>query len=126
MSFLAELRRRNVLRVAVAYLVFGWLTLQIVSVVAPILDLPAWVARATLLLLAIGFVAALVVSWIYELTPAGLQRTPDQSDSQSIAGATGNRLDRFVLVGLALVAAMFAADRLWPAPGPRPGTESTS
>ncbi len=126
MSFLAELRRRNVLRVAVAYLVFGWLTLQIVSVVAPILDLPAWVARATLLLLAIGFVAALVVSWIYELTPAGLRRTSDLSDSQSIASATGNRLDRFVLVGLALVAVMFAADRLWPAPGPKPGPESTS
>jgi TolB-like protein len=114
MSFLAELKRRNVLRVALAYLVFGWLTLQIVSVVAPILDLPAWVARATLLLLAIGFLAALVVSWIYELTPAGLRRTAEVSHSQSIAAATGNRLDRFVLVGLSLIVAMFVADRLWP------------
>ena len=116
MRFLAELQRRNVPRVAAAYLVFGWLTLQIVSVVAPILDLPAWVARATLLLLAIGFVAALVVSWIYELTPEGLKRTADVSESQSIATATGNRLDRLVLAGLALVAAMFAVDRFWTEP----------
>ena len=116
MSFLGELKRRNVLRVAVAYLVFGWLTLQIVSVVAPILDLPAWVARATLLLLAIGFVAALVVSWIYELTAEGLKRTADVQPSRSIAAVTGNRLDRFVLAGLALVVAMFAVDRFWTGP----------
>src|SRR5262245_41038729 len=113
-ALFTELSRRNVLRVAAAYLVFGWIVLQVVDVVAPILELPAWFARIVLLLLAIGFVAALVISWIYELTPEGLKRTDEVPASESVAMATGKRLDRMVLVGLAIAIVIVALDRWLP------------
>ena len=72
-GFYVELKRRNVLRVGAAYLVFSWLVLQVVDLLGPILALPEWLPRVTLLLLAIGFVAALVLSWVYELTPEGIR-----------------------------------------------------
>ncbi len=117
MSLMSELARRNVLRVAAAYLVFGWLVLQIVAVLAPMLALPDWIGRAVLLLLVLGFIAALVVSWIYELTPQGLQRTDAVPAERSIAPETGRRLDRFVLAGLVVAIALVAADRFWPRDG---------
>jgi len=124
MSFYAELKRRNVPRVAAAYLVFGWLMLQIVSVLAPMLELPAWVARSLLLLLAIGFCATLVLAWIYELTPDGLRRTGPIDPTRPLAVDTGQRLDRFVLVGLGLVVALLVADRLWPRAANAPAAQS--
>ena len=72
MGFFAELKRRNVIRVAVAYLVFSWLVLQVLDVVTPFLDLPRGGTRTVFVLRALGFVCALVFSWVYELTPEGL------------------------------------------------------
>src|SRR5712671_1554773 len=69
-NFFAEMKRRHVYRVAAAYAVVAWVLLQLVSNVAPILDLPPWVARAFLLLLVIGFPAALFFAWMRELAPA--------------------------------------------------------
>lgn len=74
MRILAELRRRNVFRMAGLYLVAAWLAVQVAATLLPVFEAPAWVMKAIVLLLAIGFVVALVFSWIYELTPAGLQR----------------------------------------------------
>ena len=111
----AELRRRNVLRVGAAYLVFAWLVLQVVGLVGPILGLPEWVARATLLLLAVGLVAAIVLSWVYELTPQGIERTAAVPVESSVTAETGRRLDRLTIAGLAIAIAVVAADRWWPA-----------
>jgi TolB-like protein len=110
-----ELRRRNVLRVGAAYLVFAWLVLQVVGLVGPILALPEWLPRVTLLALAIGFVVAVVLSWIYELTADGIRRSEAVAANESITQQTGQRLDRFTIAGVALVIAVIAADRLWPA-----------
>ena len=74
MSFIAELRRRNVIRMAGLYLVGAWLITQVAGTVLPMFDVPTWVLRSVVVLLAIGFVPALVVSWIFELTPEGLRR----------------------------------------------------
>ena len=77
MQLLAELKRRNVFRMAGLYLVVAWLIVQVTETVLPVFDVPNWVLRVIIILLAVGFVPALVVSWIFELTPEGLQRDED-------------------------------------------------
>ncbi len=121
-----ELKRRNVLRVGAAYVVFSWLTLQVFSVLGPILQLPDWLPRTALVVLALGFVAALALSWIYELTPGGLQRTEEVPHHESITSETGRRLDRLTIAGLALAIAVVAADRFWPRSAPLPATPQTT
>ena len=71
MSFIAELRRRNVIRMAGLYLVGAWLVTQVAGTILPMFGAPDWAARYVVILLAIGFVPALVFSWIFELTPEG-------------------------------------------------------
>jgi hypothetical protein len=75
MGFWAELRRRNVVRVAAAYLVVAWLVTQVVNVAAPALELPDWFDGAVFVLLAIGFAVSVVMSWVFELSAEGLKRT---------------------------------------------------
>ena len=74
MSFVAELRRRNVIRMAGLYLVGAWLITQVSSTVLPTFDVPGWVLRALIIVLALGFVPALIFAWVFELTPQGLRR----------------------------------------------------
>src|SRR6187399_2230973 len=74
-NFFAELKRRNVYKVAVAYLVVGWLLIQIATQVFPFFEIPNWAVRMTVLLIVIGFPIALVIAWAFELTPEGLKRT---------------------------------------------------
>jgi TolB-like protein len=87
MNLLAELKRRNVIRMAGLYLVVAWLIVQVASSIFPAFDLPSWALRAVIVLLVIGFIPALVVSWVFELTPAGLKRetevvsTPTHADA---------------------------------------------
>src|SRR6266571_3482754 len=75
--FFAELRRRNVYKVAVAYAVVGWLLVQITTQVFPIFEIPNWALRLIVLAIIIGFPIALVIAWAFELTPEGLKRTED-------------------------------------------------
>jgi TolB-like protein len=114
MNLFAELRRRNVIRMAGLYLVVAWLLLQVAETLLPIFDTPGWVLKSMVVLLALGFVPALVFSWIYELTPEGLKRDGEVDAAQSIAPQTAQRMDRLILFGLAAVIAVVAADRLWP------------
>lgn len=89
-TLLAELRRRNVLKVAAGYIVIAWLALQVLDVLAPILQLPTWLQRAVLLLLALGLLVTLALSWVYDLTPLGLRRTlaiPSMTTSTTATGA---------------------------------------
>ena len=113
-DFLAELRRRNVIRMAGLYLVGAWLVVQVAETLLPIFDTPGWVLKALVVLLAIGFVPALVFSWIYELTPDGIRREGEVSPGQSTAPKTAQRMDRLILVALALVVLVVATDRFWP------------
>jgi adenylate cyclase len=106
-NFFAELQRRNVYRVAVAYGVVGWLLVQIATQVFPFFDIPNWTTRMVIVLLLLGFPVALVVAWIYELTPEGLQRTDEVAPAKSIRRSTGRKID-FVIIGvlLAVIAVM--------------------
>ena len=76
-SFFAELKRRNVYKVAIAYAVVGWLLVQVATQVFPFLEIPNWAIRLIILLVATGFPIALVIAWAFELTPQGLKRTED-------------------------------------------------
>ncbi len=117
MSFLSELKRRNVIRMAGLYLVAAWLLVQVASTVFPAFEVPAWGLRALILVLVIGFVPALVFAWVFELTPSGLQRDALVPESQSIAPQTARRMERLILA-LALVALVFfAVDKFALAPG---------
>ena len=97
MSFFAEIKRRNVIRVAIAYLVFGWVVMQVLDVVGPVLSLPSGGPRIVLVLLALGFVAAVIFSWVYELTPDGLRRDAEVDRSQSVTHLTARKLDIAVI-----------------------------
>jgi adenylate cyclase len=74
-NFFAELKRRNVYKVAIAYAVVAWLLMQIASQIFPFFEIPNWAVRLVVLLLVIGFPVALILAWAFELTPEGIKRT---------------------------------------------------
>jgi len=110
-SFLVELKRRNVLRVALAYLVLSWLLVQVGSVLLPTFEAPTWVMRVVVLLLAAGFVVTLVFSWVFELTPEGLKRESEIDRSESITHRTARKLDIAVIVLLVAAIGVAVATR---------------
>lgn len=110
-TFIGELRRRNVFRVAVAYLVTAWLLLQVADVVLETIEAPAWAMKVVLLLLALGLPLAIVVAWAFELTPDGIKRESDVDRSRSITRQTGRRLDYAIIAILALAVALLVYDR---------------
>lgn len=114
MGFIAELKRRNVIRVAIGYLVFAWLVMQVLDVVGPVLELPQGGVRMVLVLLALGLVGVVVFSWAYELTPEGLKRESEVDRTQSVTHVTAKKLDIAVIVLLALAFGLFALDRISP------------
>jgi len=115
-KFFAELQRRNVYRVAVAYGVVSWLLIQITTQIFPVFEIPNWGARLVILALALGFPVALVLAWAYEITPEGIKHTEDVTPGKSTVRRTGRTLD-FVIIGVlvAVIAVMafphFRADK---------------
>ena len=114
MSFWAELKRRNVVRVGAVYLAAAWLVAQIGDVVAQAFAAPAWPMRVLLVLLALGLPVVLAVAWLLELTPEGLKLTREVAVEASITHATGRRLDRVLIGMIALLIVVLVADRWWP------------
>ena len=114
MSLFNELKRRNVIRVAIAYAVASWLVLQIIDVILPILEIPNWVAQLILLLLVLGFIFALVISWAYEMTPEGLRRESEVRREESVTHKTARKLDWITIVLLLVVGAVVVFDRFIP------------
>jgi TolB-like protein/Tfp pilus assembly protein PilF len=115
-NFFSELKRRNVIRMAGLYLVGAWLMVQVAGTVLPMFGAPDWLPRSIVLLLAIGFVPALIFSWVFELTPQGLKRDEDVRPEQSIGPQTGRRMDRMIIAVLAAALGYFAFDKFVLAP----------
>ncbi len=113
MRLISELRRRNVLRMAVLYAVAAWLIMQAAEVVIGLAHLPDWIGTTTLGLLAVGFPIALIFSWFYELTPEGISLEKDVDRSESITHVTGRRLDFIVISLLCAAVILFAYDKWW-------------
>jgi TolB-like protein len=113
LSFIEELKRRNVFRVAIAYGVATWLLLQITDVLVPILNLSDSAARLVFLLLVIGFIPALIFAWAFEMTPDGIKKESEIDRDESIAPNTGKKLDRIIIAGLVLVIAGMVVERFF-------------
>ncbi len=107
MSFFNELKRRNVIRVGIAYLIGAWLLLQISDVVLNNIAAPGWVFKAIMLLVGIGLPISLFMAWAFELTPDGVKRESEVDRSQSIRQKTGHKLDRGIIVVLVFALAYF-------------------
>jgi TolB-like protein/tetratricopeptide (TPR) repeat protein len=108
-NFFAELKRRNVYKVAVAYGVVAWLLMQVASQIFPFFDIPNWVVRLVVLILIIGFPVALIIAWAFEVTPEGIKRT----EAADAAGqrSRGVAWIYVVLIGIALSVGLFFVGR---------------
>jgi len=106
MPFIAELQRRNVFRVAVAYAIVGWLLLQVASLLLPTFNAPEWVMRVFVLVVMLGFPLAVILAWALELTPGGIRRERNIHTDDSITHITGRKLD-FAIIGLLAIALTF-------------------
>src|SRR3954470_21464521 len=115
-QFFAELKRRNVYRMAGLYLVGAWLVVQVAGTVLPMFGAPDWLPRTVVILLAIGFLPALIFSWIFELTPDGLKRDGEVAPDKSIAPQTARRMDRVIIAVLVLALGYFVVDKFVLAP----------
>ncbi|MFT5139025.1 MAG: TolB-like protein [Lysobacterales bacterium] len=111
MSFFEELKRRNVIRVGIAYAVGAWLLLQLTDVLIDLLDLPDTAGKYVILLLVIGFPVALFFAWAFEMTPEGIKRESDVDRSQSIVKDTGHKLDRTIIAILVVALGYFMWDK---------------
>src|SRR6185369_7893962 len=103
-SFFAELKRRNVYKVAVAYAVVSWLLIQIATQVFPFFGIPNWAVRLVVLLLILGFPVALILSWAFEITSEGIKRAEDVDPNESMTHKTSRKL-----VGVTMALAVVAA-----------------
>jgi TolB-like protein/Flp pilus assembly protein TadD len=106
MSFITELKRRNVFRVGVAYAIVAWLLVEVASVVLPTFEAPEWVMKVFTFLVVLGFPLTLVIAWAFELTPEGIKRETVVDPAESITSKTGRKLD-FAIIGLLAVALIF-------------------
>jgi len=113
-NFFAELKRRNVYKVAITYAVVAWLVIQAASILLPTFEAPNWVMKAFVVLLAFGFVMSVMISWAFEATPEGLKRTKDVSPEMSLPSWSARKFAAFI-ISLALIAAgLFAFQFLRP------------
>ena len=103
MSLFDELKRRNVFRVALAYLVVGWLLTEVLTTILPTLGAPDWAARAVILIFAFGFLPAIVLSWFYELTAEGIKRDEEVRQDESTASRPGNALQLVTIAGAVIL-----------------------
>src|ERR1700716_3577809 len=115
-NFFAELKRRNVIRFAGLYLVGAWLLVQVAGTVLPMFGAPDWLPRSIVSLLAIGFIPALIFSWVFELTRQGLKRDEDVPPEESIAPQTARRMNRMIIAVLVLALGYFVVDKFVLAP----------
>jgi len=108
MSLVSELKRRNVFRVAAAYLVMGWLLTEVLTTILPTLGAPAWAARLVILTFAFGFIPTVVLSWIYELTPDGIKRE-SELDREALGEQAAMRKLDYATIGAVVVVILFVA-----------------
>ncbi len=111
MSFINELKRRNVFKVAAAYAIVGWLIMQAGEVMSPALNLPGWVNSMLAFFLILGFPLAMFFAWAFEMTPEGIKKEKDVDRSQSMTSVTGQRLNYTIIALLVATLGYFAVDK---------------
>jgi hypothetical protein len=113
MSFIDELKRRNVFRVGAAYAVAAFVALQLLDALGEILELPAWGGKLILAIIVVGFFVALFVAWAFELTPEGIKREHEVDRTQSITHRTGRKLNVTIIVLMAIAIAYLLFDKFY-------------
>jgi len=108
MSFVSELKRRNVFRVAAAYLVVGWLLTEVLTTILPTLGAPDWAAKVVIRVFVFGFILAVILSWIYELTPEGIKRDADVDQDHSTGRRSITTLEYTSIAAVVLVIVFIA------------------
>ncbi|MHA1543786.1 MAG: hypothetical protein ACTSU8_01480, partial [Alphaproteobacteria bacterium] len=111
-NFFAELKRRNVFRVGIAYAIVAWVVLQFVDVVSDTMNFPDWIAQAVLMVLIAGLPVALLLSWAFEVTPEGVMKTADVDKSKSVTHGTGQKINKLIAVGFVLALGFIAYDKM--------------
>src|SRR5438045_2856792 len=111
-NFFAELKRRNVYKVAVAYAVIAWLLIQAASILFPTFEAPTWVMKVFVALVALGFPIALVIAWAFEITPEGIKRTEDVAPNEVVPRWSKRKFLALIVAG-ALLAGGLLAFQLW-------------
>ena len=116
MSLFSELRRRNVFKVLLVYLIAGWLIIKLLHPLPPVIGLPHWIEKLVGLILIVGLPLALYFAYIYEITPVGLKKTVDVDQTQSIVYKTGQKLNAaLAVVTVLMLAALIAVSFAFPA-----------
>ena len=113
-SLLTELKRRNVIRIAILYLVSSWVLLQLADVLSSLLNAPDFAGSIVVMLLILGFFPALIFAWVFEMTPEGLKREVDVDRTQSQTSGTGKKINVVIIVLLVVAIGGLVADRLIP------------
>ncbi len=111
-SFIRELKRRNVIRVAAIYVIVSWLLMQIGDVMFPALLLPDWTSRMLVAFLILGLPVALIFAWAYEITPEGVKRTSDVDPGESVTDVTGRKIN-FAIIAVLAAAVVFLGGKIW-------------
>ncbi len=111
MSMLRELKRRNVIKVAIAYAVVAWLLIEVTATTFPILQLPDWSVTLITVFILIGFPLALILAWAFEITPEGIKLEKDVERDESITHVTGRNIDYIIIAALILALGFFAFDK---------------
>ena len=109
-KFFAELKRRNVVKVALTYAVIAWLLLQLALI--PALEAPGWVIETLIVLLVIGFITIVFISWFFEATPEGLKRTADISPTEVLPTWSRKKFTAFIITTAAIAAGLLLFELL--------------
>jgi TolB-like protein/Tfp pilus assembly protein PilF len=112
-NFLQELKRRNVIKAALSYLVVGWLILQVASIVFPMFNINDTYLKWVFIFLAIAFPAWVIFAYIYELTPSGFKKTNDVEPEQSLRKSTSKKLNAYIIAGLSMAVILLLFDRFF-------------
>src|SRR5210317_2062375 len=111
LSLFNELKRRNVFKVGIAYIVVAWLVAQVLQLILESFGTPDWVMKTVLVLMAAGLLFALFFAWAFEMTPEGLKREHEVDRAQSITPQTGKKLNHLIVAVMALALAYFSYDK---------------
>ena len=126
MSFFAELKRRNVIRVGFAYVVVAWVVAQVAEFAFENFGAPDWVLKSVVVMLILGLPIVLIFAWAFELTPEGIKLEKQVDRDESITAQTGRKLDRTIIVVLLVAVAWFAWDKFGSSPEPAPATAAVT
>jgi hypothetical protein len=122
-NFLAELKRRNVHKVTIVYAVIGWLLIQVAFI--PVFEVPSWAIKTLIVLLVLGFVAVVSISWAFEATPEGMKRTEELSPNEVLPTWSRRKFAIFIITTALLAAGLLVFDLLQRKPPTLPPATTT-